>query len=289
MREGSTGGDKALLAGKRFPQAVKLRRDARALGSDNRLHLVLAPGDARNFTQPSVGVLEPVRQRRFHLRHAVLLLDASGEIGQHETHRDRRLGFGHLRELIKCASAHHEIDFEPERIEERGEYVRPAEMDDVDEIGLLCALAAHEPAQNAMLDHIPAARPMLRAEALAIERHDDGAEFFLQAARRTLDVVADDAAGAGRRDEDHLRPVPRPRFADGLFELGDAAERHVLFEEVRADGLRVFQLPPAARGKVAIISAGKGLTGRASDRRMLDHHQVLDDRRIRHRDVLGAH
>ena len=140
-----------------------------------------------------------------------------------------------------------------------------------------------------MLDHVPARRPVARLEALAMERHHGNADLILQLAGGSVDVVADDAGGAGRRDEDDARAMAHVGLTNGCCEPLDPAEHHVPFAQVGADRLRVLGLPAAPRGEVARIARGERLARGAADRRMLDDHRILDDRGVGDRDLFGAH
>ena len=226
--EGRARGDEPSLALERLSQPLEVRRDAGALGGDHRLDPVLAPGDAGDVSQPAVGRVEPVGQGRANLRHAVFLLEPGREIGQHEAHGDRRGRGREIGEALERTAAHHQIDPEAERVDQRREHVRAAEVDDVEKVvALLMPSVRHEPAQDAVLDHVPAGRPVARLEALAIERHNRNADLRLELAGRAVDVVADHAGGAGGGDEDDARGVPLERLADGVGQPVDAAEHHV--------------------------------------------------------------
>ena len=87
-----------------------------------------------------------------------------------------------------------------------------------------------------------------------MEGHHGNADLILQLAGGSVDVVADDAGGAGRRDEDDARAMALVGLTNSCSEPLDPTEHHVPFAQVGADRLGVLGLPAAPRGKVARIA-----------------------------------
>ena len=219
--EGGAGGDKPSLALERPAQPFEFRSDAGAFRCDHRFDPILALGDAGDVAQPVVGGVEPVRQGRADLGNAVFLLEPGRQIRQDEAHGDGRRRGRQVGETLERIAAHDQIDLEAERIDQRREHVRAAKVNDIEEVvALLVRTVRHESAQDAVLDHVPARRPVARLEALAMERHDRNADLLLGLPGRAVDIVANDAGGAGRGDEDDTRAMTLEGLNDGVRQAG---------------------------------------------------------------------
>ena len=142
--------------------------------------------------------------------------------------------------------------------------------------------------QDAVLRRIEARRPMLAPEAFAGKRDDRDAVLLFFLLGNTFDILADDAGGARRRDEDRFRMIAFHGIIDGLPELVRSAEDHVAFLEVRIGDAEVLRREAAHHEAVAVQRIVLDLPGAASDRRVLNQHGIADMPRLALYHLLAA-